>query len=160
MRNAFVFLDFQRQHIRAEMAAKTGWLFGVLALLAVSGCGGDQNIADVGGRVTLDGKPLPLATVEFIPANGRPSAAKTDDDGNYRLWYTHETPGALIGPHSVRISTWSEEQLAENKYKVNKETIPAEYNYRTKLTFNVEPDKDNLANVDLKSGGKVIQPPN
>jgi hypothetical protein len=139
---------------------KTTYGIGLWTLLVFAGCGHDDGIVDVEGRVTLDGKPLPLATVEFIPATGRPSAAKTNEDGHYSLWYTHQKPGALVGEHTVRISTWGEEQLAENEYKVHPETLPAEYNYKTKLTFVVDPDKDNVANFDLVSGGKVIQPPN
>jgi hypothetical protein len=38
-----------------------------------------------------------------------------------------------------------------------KETIPVEYNSRSKLSFKVEAGKKNIANFDLKSGGKVDQ---
>ena len=38
-----------------------------------------------------------------------------------------------------------------------KETIAGEYNVPSKLGFTVQPNKKNIANFDLKSGGKVDQ---
>lgn len=59
---------------------------GMLFLFALSGCGG-SSVAHVAGNVTLDGKPLPDATVTFHPASGTGAIAYglTDADGNYTL---------------------------------------------------------------------------
>jgi len=60
----------------------------------------------------LDGKPLPNATVRFIPiADDGKGARKgasvamgvTDDSGHYRLFYVKDTMGAAIGPNVVAI---------------------------------------------------------
>jgi len=109
--------------------------------------------------VTLDGKPLPNATVVFIPENGRPAGARTDADGNYVLNFTEGRRGAIPGHNSVRISTLREAEKDENGKTVvpaSPETIPMEYNAASTLSFAVEPKKKNVANFDLKSGGKVL----
>jgi hypothetical protein len=141
------------------MAHNTISLLALLALGAMAGCQKGPNIVKVQGRVTLDGEPVPLATVEFIPANGRPSEATTDDDGHYSLKYTQRKAGALVGTHQVRISTWREVHLGDGEYETHKETLPAKYNYKSELTFDVEPGKANFADFDLESGGPIIPAP-
>jgi hypothetical protein len=88
----------------------------VLILLSIilPGCGsGEQEIAPVHGRVTLDGKPLHNADVQFQPDNSmRPSSGRTDADGRYDLMYKRGQPGALVGAHTVRI--WVSSELVRN----------------------------------------------
>lgn len=137
----------------------------ILALLitlfaqAFVGCtSSGPEIAHVSGRVTMDGKPLPNATIVFIPENGRPAGSRTDESGNYVLIFTEGRQGAIPGPNSVRISTARDAEQDENGKTVlagSKETVPMEYNAATKLTFTIEPKKKNVANFDLKSGGKL-----
>lgn len=82
--------------------------FWAIAVLALQGCSGSgPRLAEVTGKVTLDSSPVSRATVEFIPesAGGSPSLAVTDKDGNYRLAYSQDRFGALIGKHNVRITT-------------------------------------------------------
>lgn len=129
-------------------------------LFACVGCSDRPELSDVRGRVTLDGAPVPLATVEFIPEKGRPSQGVTDQDGRYVLQHTLDSAGALQGPHKVRISTWRQEEVDEHdKVTRHPETLPARYNYDSSLTFDVIPGQSNVADFDLKSGGKIVQPP-
>ena len=119
------------------------------------GCGtSGPEIATVEGTVTLDGKPLPEASVLFINQSGRPAAAWTDDFGKYRLMFDEGRSGAIPGDNLVRISTF---RFGVAGKPGKKETIASEYNVRSKLSFKVEPDKKNIANFELKSGGKVDQ---
>jgi hypothetical protein len=126
-----------------------------------AGCGSSgPEIASVSGHITMDGKPLPKATVVFTPENGRPAGARTDDNGNYVLNFTEGRRGAIPGPNTVQITTVRDPEQDENGKVVvpgSKETVPMEYNAASKLTFTVEPKKKNVANFDLKSGGKVLQ---
>ena len=72
------------------------------------GCGsGGPELAEVTGTVTLDGNPVPNATVIFNPTTegGTNSMGKTDAQGNYRLEFTQDKKGALIGEHTVQITT-------------------------------------------------------
>lgn len=74
------------------------------------------NLAPVSGTVTLDGKPLAGAEVQFWPRSegGQQSIyvttsfGVTDDQGKYLLKYTEidsqPIMGAVVGKHTVRIS--------------------------------------------------------
>jgi hypothetical protein len=134
------------------------WL--VLGLPIVAACSKGPPLERVTGQVTLDGKPVPLATVEFIPENGRPSQAVTDAEGRYELLYTLDRAGSLVGKHKVRISTWRQPEIDEQeRVTLHPETLPARYNYESELTYEVQPDQENIADFALKSGGRVVQPP-
>ncbi len=132
-------------------------VFSMLGFLLtmILGCGPNgPEIATVEGTVTLDGKPLPEASVLFINQSGRPAAAWTDESGKYRLIFDENRSGAIPGDNLVRISTF---RFGVEGMPGKKETIAAEYNVRSTLSFKVEPSKKNIANFDLKSGGKVDQ---
>jgi hypothetical protein len=105
----------------------------------------------------MDGKPLSDATVVFVPENGRPSGATTDEDGNYVLNFAGGRKGAIPGTCSVRVLTMRDAGQDENGDSVpgRPETVPARYNAESELTFEVEPGKDNVANFDLKSDGAI-----
>ena len=80
----------------------------IVATCFLSGCGSEY--ATVTGQITLDGQPLPNATVSFMPEDegGRPSFGKTGDDGGYSLQETIRVTGALPGKYTVRITTYVE----------------------------------------------------
>ena len=119
------------------------------------GCGtSGPEIATVEGTVTLDGKPLHEASVLFINQSSRPAGAWTDESGKYRLMFDENRSGAIPGDNLVRITTF---RFGVEGKPGKKETIAMEYNVRSKLSFKVEPNKKNVANFDLKSGGKVDQ---
>jgi len=89
--------------VRLVMA---GVFFGTLPL--ISGCGGGDQIAEVTGVVTLDGKPLELVAVEFWPEIGMRSFGKTDNEGKFTLQLDDRSrPGAYPGTHKVSLKdTW------------------------------------------------------
>ena len=89
------------------MYVKKCAVLGVCLLVVTClGCGpGGPEIASVEGTVTMDGKPLPDASVVFIPENGRPAGATTDSEGKYVLTFTQGRKGAMPGKNKVRIST-------------------------------------------------------
>lgn len=126
-----------------------------LVLLAVGCSRGGPEIASVSGRVTMDGKPLPNASVVFIPENGRPAGANTDADGRYVLNFSQGRKGAIPGKSMIRIMTLRDPTPGEDGKSIpgSKETVPARYNTATELTFDVQAKKRNVANFDLKSGG-------
>ncbi|MGY8771700.1 MAG: carboxypeptidase-like regulatory domain-containing protein [Pirellulales bacterium] len=104
-----------------------------LLLLAcfLIGCGGGDysDLGTVSGTVTLDGQPLSNATVEFQPAEGRPSIGISDTSGNYTLEFSFNNPGASIGSHTVSITT------AEARVK---EKLPAKYHTKSELKEEVQ----------------------
>ena len=100
-----------------------GWVIGVLCLL-LSGCGDapQSKLVPISGVVTMDGRPLVNALVEFEPVPGRAgdptfnpsSTGTTDEEGRFSL----DTPfgsGAVVGEHTVKIweavKVESEEEL-------------------------------------------------
>ena len=71
-----------------------------VAMIGLSnfGCGGDTPpLGQVTGTVTLDGKPVDGATIQFEPTtSGLPTAfGRTDSQGKYELWYSRGNKGAL-----------------------------------------------------------------
>src|SRR5690349_1889076 len=81
-------------------------------LLLVAGCSDGPRLAEVSGRVTIDGRPAPKVHVQFEPVGsadnpnpGPGSIGITDEQGIYRLrtvWPQED--GAVIGKHQVRIN--------------------------------------------------------
>jgi hypothetical protein len=122
------------------------------------GCSGDKGpeLGTVSGTVRFAGAPLPKASVNFIPENGRPSFGLTDDSGVYELKYTNDKPGAAVGKHTVRISTYRPPDENEGIPAVP-ESIPAIYNQSTELTADVKSGK-NTIDFDLLNNSPVVQP--
>lgn len=64
-------------------------------------------LAEVSGRVTLDGEPV-AAQLKFIPSDenveGSGSVAQCNADGTYEAYYSADAKGAVIGPNTIRIS--------------------------------------------------------
>jgi hypothetical protein len=116
-----------------------------LSLLMVSGCG-YTDVAPVTGIVTLDGQPLVGASVEFMPEVGRPSYGGTNEQGFYRLNYTMEQDGAVIGPCTVRVTT----AVEDKEGRMKKELVPKKYNTTDKIRVSVEA-KANKIDVKLES---------
>jgi hypothetical protein len=78
----------------------------ILILAAsIAGCGkSGPELAEVSGRVTVDGKPMENLDVTFQPDEMRPASyARTDASGHYELGYKRGVQGALLGQHTVRI---------------------------------------------------------
>lgn len=76
-----------------------------IALLA-TGCGSERpTTVPVSGVVTVKGKPLANAGVNFLPvAGGRPAAGMTDAKGEFKLELYDDRPGAVEGEYKVGVS--------------------------------------------------------
>ncbi|NDC53419.1 MAG: hypothetical protein EBZ74_03795 [Planctomycetia bacterium] len=97
----------------AEVGVRCGVAGAVLGIVvAIAGCGGErQPVAEVTGRVTLEGKPLAGVVVQFEPR--APDAKQavpasygiTDANGRYRAFRTgNKKFGAVVGVSQVRIT--------------------------------------------------------
>jgi hypothetical protein len=80
----------------------------VLVTLAVFGCGQDDALTPVHGRVFFHGKPLPGGTIVFTPdaergGRGPLACGEIDADGRYTL-HTGDKFGAVPGWHRVTIA--------------------------------------------------------
>lgn len=78
----------------------------VLVVAGIIGCGPSRpTIVPISGSVTLDGKPVPQATVLFMPvAGGVPARGSTREDGGFTLTTFAEGDGAIAGKHRVAVS--------------------------------------------------------
>jgi hypothetical protein len=129
-----------------------------LAMFVLAGCGASgPEIAGVEGTVFLDGNPLPLAAVVFIPENGRPAGATTDAQGHYVLSFSEGRDGAIPGKSRVMITTKRDPWRDENgkDHPAGKEVVPMKYNAKSELEFIVEPGKSNVADFQLDSKGPI-----
>ena len=119
-----------------------------VVLLLFIGCNqGPYELAPVSGVVTLYGEPLVNATVSFEPrADGREivgpgSVGKTDNEGKYELLTFKDERGAVVGKHTVRISTYKSKfkdlKNSDAVEVVSIEHVPWHYNRNTQLTFEV-----------------------
>ena len=73
--------------------------------LCIAGCKDrGPGLKAATGTVTLDGKPLIGAEVEFHPESAASSSyGKTDESGNFSLAYSTGKAGAALGKHRVVI---------------------------------------------------------
>jgi hypothetical protein len=135
-----------------------------LALVVLLGCGPQPpRVAKVSGRVTLDGKPLPKASVTFVPMaskgnqNPGPTAqGMTDADGRYQLAVDVSTPGAVVGKCRIYVTTILSDPAIDDRdaggpIRKVRDRVPQRYNQGTELQFDVPPGGTNQANFDLTS---------
>lgn len=61
----------------ARLPRIAAWCLTLAGILTPLGCGARSDLPELGdvkGVVTLDGKPLANAQIQFVPASGRPSS--------------------------------------------------------------------------------------
>ncbi|MEM7558237.1 MAG: carboxypeptidase-like regulatory domain-containing protein [Planctomycetota bacterium] len=136
-----------RSFMKSHSIIATCFIFS--AGLFFTGCdAGNPNLAQVTGKVTLDGKPLVEAELVFTPSDqtGGSSMASTDEEGNYTLFYSASETGAWIGDHSVTITKTDDRE--EGVFQL----VPPKYNDQSTLTAAVVKGEDNVKNFDLESG--------
>jgi hypothetical protein len=114
-------------------------LLTVATVVFLGGCGGRSDIGEVSGTVTMGGSPLANARVIFQPQSaGVPSYGLTDSEGKYALQFDENTSGAIIGKHTVSISTFfAGDPDADPPQTNSPETVPPQYNANSELTAEV-----------------------
>src|SRR5262245_28331881 len=121
-------------------------LSAVCLLFLLGGCGGPGvKLGRVSGKVALAGQPLPDAVVMFAPVNGgSPAIGRTSSDGSYTLVYSKKISGALVGEHTVTISTF-QEPLDDPPTPEVPEKVPFKYR-----------EGEDLPKVTVKSGSNTL----
>src|SRR5262249_19879039 len=95
---------------RFSMRGRSIWVgfIAVILLSSLVGCGsGMGKTVKVEAIVTLDGKPISGATVQFVPkenSTGRPASGVTGSDGHARMTTYNMGDGAEPGSYHVLIS--------------------------------------------------------
>jgi hypothetical protein len=141
---------------------------GLGIALCLSGCARvPPPVVEAEGTVLLDGKPLPLAQVEFIPelrgfGADFNSFAVTDEQGHFRLTCTdRDQAGAVAATHHVLVTEpptpaefRSQDERAQAKYArylagLKNRPIPPEYGTLSRTPLVVEV-KAGQKNYDLQ----------
>jgi hypothetical protein len=127
--------------------------------LILPGCGGGPDlppVADVSGVVTIDGKPLPRGTIQFVPdeskgPGGATAVGRIGSDGRYTL-KTAGVEGAIVGFHKVGVHALGEEPKDETA-PPPRPIIPSRYfdPDTSGLTAEVKAGQQNERNFRLKS---------
>jgi hypothetical protein len=150
----------------------------ILPLLAALGCSGGGKPVKVEGMVTLDGKALPGAMVQFVPdgEKGIGAAGVTGTDGSFRLTTFSSGDGVLPGTYKVLVSLPGSEDESgsqinpedkkamidamkqhmekSKKPKPKKPSLPVTYSDPKKTTLKqVIPPPDGKVTLDLRSSG-------
>lgn len=140
-------------------------IFACCSIVLCLGCGREPyKVAQVAGKVTLNGKPLANANVNFAPLGtgdnvnpGPTSQAVTDAQGRFTLHLDipEKPAGAVVGTNRVYITTggshWTGPagEQPDAGVKRKKELVPARYNASTELTFLVPAAGTDQANFEL-----------
>ena len=105
------------------------------------------KLAQLKGKVTLNGKPLAGATVAFLKGTVVVATGKTDENGSFRL-ATGGVPGVSPGVYTVVIS-----RKTTTATGTKTERIPAKYSdpKTSGLSFTVSGDGENRLVLKMKS---------
>jgi hypothetical protein len=124
-------------------------LVGLLSISTVFGCDSRPTRVHISGQVLIDGKPLTVGDVKFVPEGARPSSAKLDKEGRFTLTCYDGNDGAIPGHHRVQVS--ASEISGEDKVMWH---APMKYaSFRTSgLTVDVNEPTDSLV-IELTSDG-------
>ncbi len=130
----------------------------LVCMMLVMGCESKPySLVPVAGIVTLDGKPVPGAVVNFQPQGtdgkspGPGSTGRCDAEGRFALNTIRDEPGAVVATHNVRIYSYSPESpvASDTDSGPRKEIIPDRYNYASVLTCEIPADGTSTADFVL-----------
>lgn len=126
----------------------------VLMALSVTGCfsGSGQELHAVDGTITQDGVPFIDANLEFEPQEaGAPSYGKSDEQGNFKLYYSTGKPGAAPGQHRVKVLGGRKASESKPAEPTSKEApTPQQKEYRGKeIVVTIEPNAENHIEIEL-----------
>lgn len=112
----------------------------VCLMIVCSGCGqSGPKLGQVTGTVTLDGQPVPRASITFAPVEPGPtSMGGTNKDGQYKLLFNTDRQGAVLGKHNVTIRSLEQDTDEDGKPTGDAPVkIPAKYGQVGALTAEV-----------------------
>jgi hypothetical protein len=71
---------------------------------AIGGCGaGGPEVVDFRGRILKGGEPVPHVVLQISPLRGRPSTARTDEEGRFRPEFSQQIRNGVM-PGNCRVS--------------------------------------------------------
>lgn len=119
--------------------------------LVLAGCGErrPERVA-VSGQVLIDGKPLTVGNLKFVPTGSRPSSGSLDAEGKFKLTCYDGEDGVVPGLHRAQVAAM---EVIGGKVKWY---VPPKYaDFRTsELEFEINEPTDNLKIELTWDGGK------
>ncbi len=135
--------------LKRRFSASVAAIIGVVGLILAGGCNdGRPTRVPVSGQVLIDGKPLTVGDVKFVPDGARPSSGRIDESGRFVLTCYDGEDGAVPGIHRVQVSA---SDINQSKVRWH---APIKYaNFRTSgITFDLTEATDFLV-IELMSDG-------
>ena len=129
-------------------------LFATLVLLA--GCSdGKPTRVPVSGKVLIDGQPLTLGSIAFVPQGARPSGSAIDKNGHFELSCYGHGDGAVLGAHRVMVT--GAQHISETAIRWEAPKMYADIN-TSGLVENVDgPADDVVINLTWKGGKPFVE---
>jgi hypothetical protein len=108
----------------------------VFMLLVAGGCDQGAQRVPVSGQVLIDGEPLTMGTIRFVPASGRPASSLIAADGSFRVAAKSLSSGEVevvgLVPGSYRIAVSAAESLGDAEDADVRWLVPRHYgDFRT-----------------------------
>jgi len=113
----------------------------LLALVALTGCGGGSAGLPVSGTVTVKGQPLTKGFVRFVPDAARGASVGTELVGGIGPDGKYDIPNG-VPPGWYKVSVATGETVDSTKPYATKSAVPARYLRpdTSGLTFEVKPN--------------------
>jgi hypothetical protein len=123
-----------------------------LLLGAALGCGDQPTRYPVSGKVMIDGEPLSMGTIRFVPRSGRPVSSAIMSNGSFVLSESSLSSSRLsdgVTPGVYRVSVSASKIINEDADKVQW-LAPSQYaDFRTSgIELEIDSPQDDLV-VDL-----------
>lgn len=130
------------------------WRLSILVtmLMLIAGCSdGKPTRVPVSGKVLIDGKPLKLGSILFVPEGARASGSPIDKEGHFVLSCYETGDGSVLGTHRVGVT--AAQSLGETAIRWEAPKTYAEF-ATSGLNVNVDGPTDNVVINLTWNGGK------
>jgi hypothetical protein len=133
------------------MHVRRGWGTVLTSALLVSALGCGKKLVSTTGTVTLDGKPLEGAEVQFMAESGAGEYAhgRSDNDGNFRL-RTEKAEGVVPGKYRVTVVKFGPSKNVKGKQSI----LPKIYSSKDTTPFEVTVPHDGPLVLELSEKSK------
>jgi hypothetical protein len=120
-----------------------------LTIVGLAGCGEPATV--ITGVVTLDGQPVPRATLEFFPVSGRGkvSFTKSDEQGRYLADVSPTKQAVVIT--AMKVVGKAKNPMAPDGPLVDdlESILPERFGYRDKTPLTADPVAGQTTTIDF-----------
>ena len=121
----------------------------IVTIVSLAGCG--EQATAITGVVTLDGQPVPKATLEFFPVSGRGkvSFSKTDEQGRYLADVSPTKQAVVIT--AMKVVGTVKNPIAPDGPPVDalESVLPERFGYREKTPHIADPVEGKTTTIDF-----------